>query len=131
MVSSFEYLTARLVANCDWQRGKLIRTNYDLVSRLSDPDHKTGAHSLSFPTVIYLVSDLQAVDGQLKELEEEDEIALSLLQSLKSKRPLTRSRRSEATVEEVETNNVEKYVEEKREWVKFEQQVELSLFLPA
>ncbi|GAA5947251.1 hypothetical protein JCM3765_001591 [Sporobolomyces pararoseus] len=87
------------------------------------PDLHPQANScVRYLDVIYLVDDLQAVDEQLKELEEEDEIAVSLLQSLKSKRSSTRSRPSGTTVEEVEANNVDNFVKERQEWVKLEQQ---------
>lgn len=71
----------------------------------------------------YLISDLQAVDNELKELEEEDETAASLLENLRSKGTSTRTRRSNEAVKEVAAGKVESYVKEKHEWVKVEQKV--------
>jgi len=71
----------------------------------------------------YLVSDLEVANEKLKELEEEDEIADSLLQNLRCKGSSTRTRQSKYKIEEVDAARVERFVEEKQEWVKVEQQV--------
>jgi hypothetical protein len=86
----------------------------------ADPSLKWGT------SVKYLVSDLEDVDKQLKELEEEDEIAISLMQNARSRSSSTRSRRSNSNVTLVESDHVEKFVEEKHDWVKSEQQVRFS-----
>ncbi|GAA5900248.1 uncharacterized protein JCM6883_002785 [Sporobolomyces salmoneus] len=70
----------------------------------------------------YLVSDLAIIDEQLKELEEQDDIAVSLLQSVSSKGSSTRSRRSNVNVQSFEANHVENFVKERQEWVKQEQE---------
>ncbi|GAA5993326.1 hypothetical protein JCM5350_001566 [Sporobolomyces pararoseus] len=70
----------------------------------------------------YLTSDLQAVDAELKELEEQDELAASLLENQASKGSSTRSRRSNLNNQKVEENHVEKFIKERKEWVESEQQ---------
>ncbi|GAA5978382.1 hypothetical protein JCM5350_001147 [Sporobolomyces pararoseus] len=100
---------------------KADKKEFDILARFRQKVSKVLG--LIFILKLEAVSDmLMAVDEQLKELEEDDEIAVSLLQSLKSKRSSTRSRRSDSTVEEVEANNVDNFVKEKQQWVKMEQQ---------
>ncbi|GAA5892757.1 uncharacterized protein JCM6883_007462 [Sporobolomyces salmoneus] len=69
----------------------------------------------------YLISDLETVDQVLKELEDDDENAISRLQSVRVKGSSTRPRRSSANEEAIEANQVENFVREKQEWVKNEQ----------
>ncbi|GAA6006380.1 hypothetical protein JCM11491_004934 [Sporobolomyces phaffii] len=69
---------------------------------------------------IYLVSDLERVDQELKELEEEDDLAVSLKQAKGSS---TRTRRSTANIDHVDFDRVEEYVKEKQAWVESEQKV--------
>ena len=71
------------------------------------------------------MSDLQAVDAELKELEEQDELAASLLENQASKGSSTRSRCSNLNNQVVEENHVEKFIKERKEWVESEQQVSL------
>ncbi|GAA5947345.1 hypothetical protein JCM3765_001633 [Sporobolomyces pararoseus] len=76
----------------------------------------------------YLTSDLNAVDTELKELEERDELAVSLSENQASKGSSTRSRRSNNNAVVLGANHVENFIKEKQKWVKSEQQVELFLF---
>ncbi|GAA5983123.1 hypothetical protein JCM5350_007885 [Sporobolomyces pararoseus] len=75
----------------------------------------------------YLTSDLQAVDAELKELEEQDELAASLLENQASKGSSTRSRRSNLNNQKVEENHVEKFIKERKEWVESEQQTSVNI----
>ncbi|GAA5900342.1 uncharacterized protein JCM6883_002814 [Sporobolomyces salmoneus] len=69
----------------------------------------------------FLISDLETVDQVLKELEDDDENAISQLQSVRAKGSSTRPRRSNTNEEVIEANHVENFVREKQEWVKNEQ----------
>ncbi|GAA5947313.1 hypothetical protein JCM3765_001621 [Sporobolomyces pararoseus] len=69
-----------------------------------------------------LTSDLNAVDAELKELEEQDELAVSLLENQAFKGSSTRSRRSNNNAEVLEANHVENFIKAKQVWVKSEQQ---------
>jgi hypothetical protein len=100
--------------------------NLDLVSPVVLLPRRLPDLSRDYTLILsdkYLVSDLQAVDNELKELEEEDETAISLLENLRSKGTSTRTRRSNEVVEEIAAGKVESYVKEKNEWVKVEQKV--------
>ncbi|GAA5841003.1 hypothetical protein JCM5353_004870 [Sporobolomyces roseus] len=69
----------------------------------------------------HVLEELVAVDGTLKELEEEDEIILDQIDKLKYKSS-TRSRRKESTVVPV-ADNVKTFVEARQEWIAKEEKL--------
>lgn len=81
-------------------------------------------------TGTYFVADLAAADGELKDLEEDDEIALAQIESTFGKSS-TRSRQRKALTEtQVDADAVSSFVAAKREWVVVEEEVGLQTEIP-
>lgn len=74
-----------------------------------------------------MITDLVKINEQLAELEEEDELTVSEIQSIRSKASSTRSR-GRATVEvDLKADAVERFVKERQDWVSREREVSLSI----
>lgn len=74
-----------------------------------------------------MVSELAEVDEELKDLEEEDELALAQIESSFGKSS-TRSRRAKGSpATQVEANAVSSFVNAKQQWVLAEQQVRFQI----
>lgn len=76
---------------------------------------------------MFLISDLEAVDETLKELEDEDGLILEQRDKYKYKSS-TRSR-PQQKIDLPEANKVETFVQARQEWVKKEKQVSLQYWL--
>ena len=69
----------------------------------------------------FLISDVVKADVELADLEEEDEITVSKIQAIRSKSSSTRSRGRQAVQTELKADGVQRYLQEKAEWVAREQ----------
>ncbi|GAA5835091.1 hypothetical protein JCM3766R1_006865 [Sporobolomyces carnicolor] len=69
----------------------------------------------------YLIFDVVKADVELADLEEEDEITVSEIQAIRSKSSSTRSRGRQAVQTELKADAVQRYLQEKAEWVAREQ----------
>ncbi|GAA5947258.1 hypothetical protein JCM3765_001594 [Sporobolomyces pararoseus] len=95
----------------------------DCVRYYEDPS-STGRGG---PAAIYLISDLVRVNERLAELEEEDEITVSEIQSMRYKSSSTRTRGRTAVETNLKADAVDRFLEEKRERVRREQEMSTEI----